>query len=103
MKDMISEIVNLDQKERELTEEAQNRKVVVQQEIAESKNKIKETYLTRARQRIKQNEETEKKAAAATWASIKRKQTRISKKLDKSFDEKSDEWVKTIVNNVIGE
>ena len=50
MKDMISEIVNLDQKERELTEEAQNRKVIVQQEIAESKNKIKETYLTRARQ-----------------------------------------------------
>ena len=103
MKDMISEIIEVDTKEKELTEQIRSSKVSVQQEVNLLKNKIREDYLTRARQRIQKNEKTEKKTASTKWASIKRKQTRISQKLDKSFEEESDNWVESIVNNVIGE
>lgn len=103
MKDMISEIVSLDKKERELTEQVQHKKMNAQQEIILLKNKIREEYIAHARKRIKINEQTEVKAADASWEVIKNKQDKISKNLDKLFEEKSDKWVETIVNNVIGE
>lgn len=103
MKDMIAEIVNVDKKERELTEELQHSKVNVEQEISIMREKIREDYLTRARKRIELNKKTEKEAANKVWQSIKRKQTKISKTLDKVYEENCSDWVDTIVKNVIGE
>ena len=103
MKDMIAEIVNMDQKAREMTAEAQRSKVNVQQEINELRKKIREEYLTRARKRMELNKKTEKKAAADAWKSIRAKQLRISKKLNSTYAKNGSMWIDTIVKRVIGE
>ena len=55
MQDMIKKIVDMDEKAQEITEEAKRSKALSAQEIAETKERIRENYLARARKRIELN------------------------------------------------
>lgn len=103
MKDMIAKIIDMDQKARDISAEAQKSKVDVAQEVAEIKEKIREDYLARARERIKKNQKIEKKAADEEWELISKKHKKIIEDLDKTYSEKRDEWINTIVKRVIEE
>lgn len=103
MKDMISKIIDMDQKTRELTAETQKSKVDAGQEVALMKEKIRADYLTRARERIKMNQKTEKRAADEEWKSISEKHKKIAEKLSNIYSKKCDEWIDTIVKRVIEE
>lgn len=103
MKDMISKIIDMDQKARDISAEAQKSKVDVAQEVSEIKEKIREDYLARARERIKKNQKIEKKSADEEWELISKKHKKIIEDLDKTYSEKCDEWINTIVKRVIEE
>ena len=64
MKDMVKEIVDMDRKAREIMDEAQQEKLDSEKEISQMREKIREDYLAKARERIKLNEPQEREAAA---------------------------------------
>ena len=55
MKDMISKIIEMDEKARELTDMAQKDKINSYQEIAAKREKLHDDYIKRARKRIEIN------------------------------------------------
>ena len=55
MQDMISKIVEMDEKARELNDEALKSKIDYEQEIAVAKQTIIKDYLERARKRVQIN------------------------------------------------
>lgn len=103
MEDMISKIVEMDKKARDMTAEAQKSKVNYEQDIAVAKEKIKNDFIERALARIKINEQAERKNAEGQLEQIKQKNAAIAQKLEKRYVENGDTWVDEIVCRVIGQ
>ncbi len=103
MKDMISRIIEMDKTARELTQRAQKDKINSEQEIKIKKEEIRNEYLGRARKRISINEKTEQKLAEEQKQSIQENYKKVLSNLEKTYNQKCDEWVDTIVKNVLGE
>ncbi|NLJ31584.1 MAG: hypothetical protein GX424_08300 [Clostridiales bacterium] len=103
MQDLIKQIVDMDKKAREITDAAQLEKVNSEKEIHDTREKIRNDYLARARKRIALNEPKERAAAEAAWQAKQKKNVEIEKRLNALYNEKSDEWVRAIVSRVTGE
>lgn len=101
MQDMLSKIVDMDEKARQLTEQAEQQKVDSQKEIIKTKEDIYNNFIARARKRIALNEQAERKAAEEIWLTTKEKQEKILQAMEDLYQEKGQEWVNTIVQNVI--
>lgn len=103
MEDMISKIVEMDKKARDMTAEAQKSKIDYEQQIIQTKEKIKNDFLERALKRIEINSQTAKKQADKQLEVIKEKNAAIIENLDKIYSEKGNAWVDKIVSRVVGE
>lgn len=103
MEDMISKIVEMDKKARDMTAEAQKSKVNYEQDIVIAKEKIKNDFIERALARIKINEQAERKNAEKQLEQIEQKNAAIAQKLEKRYAENGDSWVDEIVCRVIGQ
>ena len=103
MEDMISKIVDMDKKARDITAEAQKSKIDYEHQIIQAKEKIKNDYLERAVERIKINQQTAQKKADEALKVIQSKNAAIIDNLEKTYSEKSDSWVDEIVSRVVGE
>lgn len=102
MEDMISKIVDMDKKARDLTKEAQQSKVDYEKQIIQKKEKIKTDFLERAKERVKINKQTAQKKADEQLVLIEEKNAAIIDTLDKTYAEHKDEWVNEIVARVVG-
>lgn len=100
MEDMISKIVDMDKKARDLTNEAQQSKIDYEQHIIRKKEKIKNDYLERAKERVKINRQTAQKKADEALAKIEAENAAVVEKLDKTYSENHDQWVDEIVRRV---
>lgn len=103
MEDMISKIIEMDKKARDITAEAQKSKIDYEHQIILTKEKIKNDYLERAVERIKINQQTAQKKADEQLESIRSKHAAIIKNLDKTYSENGEKWVDAIVARVVGE
>lgn len=103
MEDMISKIVEMDKKARDITAEAQKSKIDYEHQIIQTKEKIKNDYLERAVQRVEINRQTAQKKADNELKVIQAKHAAIIENLDKTYSENSDRWVDEIVSRVVGE
>ena len=103
MQDIVKQIVDMDRKAREATEAINKERVNSEREVAERRVALRAEYLEDARKTIPQNVSAEKQAAQDKWEIVERKNTNLSQQLDELYSRKCDEWVKTIVANVIGE
>lgn len=101
MQDMIAKIVEMDEKAREVTENAQKEKANTEKEITEAKQRIFQDYISRAQIRIKKNEETERGIAANKWKEIEKNHSGVLKRLNEAEKEKTEVWVAEIVKNVL--
>ncbi|MCQ4022881.1 MULTISPECIES: hypothetical protein [unclassified Ruminococcus] len=101
MEDMLAKIVEMDEKARELTEEANREKVNSEADIAKAKEDVYNNYIEKARKRIAKNEITERKAADEELEKFKLKQKESLERLEKTFSENCDKWVDGIVTAVI--
>jgi len=103
MQDMIKRIVEMDQKARDITTEAQTARVKAERDIEARRRKIHDDLLDRARERLKVNEKTERGIAEEAWLKIKEQHERISQKLHEDYEKHGDRWVEEIVGQVLGE
>ena len=103
MQDMIKKIVDMDEKAQEMTEEAKRSKALSAQEIAETKERIRENYLARARKRIELNRIQEKNQARQILADAEKKYEVQLIKMQELYRQQGGNWVDAIVGRVIGE
>ena len=101
MQDMISKIIEMDEKARDLNEEALKSKIDYEQEIIAAKEKIIKDYLERARKRVQINAQSERDAAEKSLAETRAAHSKIEKKLDELYDANCDRWVDEIFKRVI--
>lgn len=102
MEDMISKIVDMDKKARDLTNEAKQSKIDYEKQVLEKKEKIKTDFLERAKERVKINKQTAQKKADEELAQIKMKNAAIIETLDRTYAEHKDEWVSEITARAVG-
>ncbi len=103
MQDLMKQIINMDQKARQITEAAQHEKVDSTKEIEKRREEIRQKYMDEARRRIAKNEPKERAAAEAVWEQKKQHSDELAARLDQMYREKGDQWVKQIVSRVLGE
>ena len=103
MQDMIKKIVDMDEKAQEITEEAKRSTALSAQEIAETKERIRENYLARARKRIELNRIQEKNQARQILADAEKKYEVQLIKMQELYRQQGGNWVDAIVGRVIGE
>lgn len=103
MQDMIAQIVEMDEKARRMTEQAQQDKLHAEQEIAQKRDQIEKEYLERARARLKKNEETEREMAAQALAEAQKRNAEAAAKLDAQYQANAEQWARQLFERVIGE
>ena len=103
MQDMIKKIVDMDEKAQEITEEAKRSKALSAQEIAETKERIRENYLARARKRIELNRIQEKNQARQILSDAEKKYEVQLIKMKELYRQQGGNLVDAIVGRVIGE
>lgn len=101
MQDMISKIIEMDEKARTLNDEALKSKLDYEQEIAAAKQNIIKDYLERARERVQINAQSERDAAEKALAETREAHTKIERKLDSLYEANCDRWVDEIFKRVI--
>ncbi len=103
MKDMIARILDMDKKARGLTDEAQQSKIDYEKEIIRTKEKIKNDYLARAKERIRINRQSAQKKADEELRRIEAKNAALITELDKKSSENHDKWVDAIFQRVVSD
>lgn len=101
MQDMLSKIVDMDEKVRIQNKQAEQRKADSLKMINQKKDDIYNDYISRARERIKKNAKAEKESADKKWQQLEAKQKQSLAMLDESFKKNGDMWVNAIVENVL--
>lgn len=101
MQDMISKIIEMDEKARTLNDEVLKSKLDYEQEIAAAKQNIIKDYLERARKRVQINAQSERDEAEKTLAETREAHAKIEKKLDELYDSSCDRWVEEIFKRVV--
>ena len=102
MEDMISKIIDMDKKARDMTNAARQSKIDHEKEIIRTKEKIKNDYLERANERIKINTQSAQKKADDQLAVIEKKNEEIIGKMNEAYKNNKDKWVDEIVSRVTG-
>ncbi len=102
MQDMINRIVEMDQKAQEITTEAQTARMQAEADVKARRSAIREELLSRARARLKINEETERELAEQGWQKVKTRHEEIASRLDADYRKNGEGWVSEIVNRVLG-
>lgn len=103
MNDMLKQIIDMDEKARQITDAAQKQKIDTEKEITKTREDIRSRYLARARARIEKNRPLEQAAAEKTWQVKEHRYQALTEQLDQQYASKGEKWVDTIVRNVIGE
>lgn len=101
MQDLLSKIVDMDEKVRIQNKQAEQQKADSLKKINQKKDDIYNNYISRARERIKKNQKAEQEAADKKWQTLEAEQKKALAMLDESFKKNGDKWVDNIVDNVI--
>lgn len=101
MQDMLKKIIEMDEQARKVKEKAQQEKAATEKEIIETKQKIYNEYIERAKDRIKKNLEIDRANAEKKWQATKATHEETMKGLNAQFEENCDKWVLEIVSRVI--
>ena len=101
MEDMLSKIIEMDQKASLLTEDAQKTKTQLEQEIVKAKESIYNDYIERARKRIDLNEKADLENAQKSIVEIKANTENLLKQLNDTYNQNGDVWVDAIVKKVL--
>ncbi len=100
MQDMLKKIIEMDEQARLVKEQANKEKAATEQEIIETKKRIYDEYIERAKDRVRKNLEVDKANAEKEWEIKKAQHQAVSDNLDKMYSENHDLWVDQIVTRV---
>lgn len=99
MQEMIKKILEIDEKARKLTDEANALKLQTELSIDEKKQQLKDSYLDRARKKIDILRDTEIGLSNKEYEKITDDQARVLETLSEAFAKNADKWVGNIVSN----
>ena len=103
MQDMLKKIIEMDEQARLVKEQAIKEKAATEQEIIETKKKIYDDYIDRAKDRVRKNLEVDKANAEKEWELTQAKNQAALQNLDKMYNENHEMWVNQIVDRVIND
>ncbi len=101
MQDMLKKIIEMDEQARLVKEKAQLEKAATEKEIIETKKKIYDDYIERAKERVNKNLEVDRANAEKEWELTKAKHHSAMVQLEAMYEENCDKWVDDIVSNVL--
>ncbi len=101
MQDMLKKIIEMDEQARLVKEKAQLEKAATEKEIIETKKRIYDDYIERAKERVNKNLEVDRANAQKEWELTKAKHHSTMVQLDAMYAENCDKWVDEIVSNVL--
>jgi len=101
MEDMLSRIVDMDERVRVETQKAEQRKADTFKNIAAQKEAIYNDYISRARLRIEKNYAAEQEAAAKKLEVIQKEQKKCLSDMESQYRKYGDKWVSELVKRVI--
>lgn len=102
MQDMLKKIIEMDEQARLVKEKAIQEKAATENEILETKKRIYNDYIDRAKERVKKNLEVDKANADKNRAITQAKHDEAMLELEKCDQENHQKWVNEIVNHIIG-
>lgn len=102
MQDMLKKIIEMDEQARLVKEKAIQEKAATESEIINTKQKIYDDYIDRAKERVRKNLEIDKENAEKSWQATKAKHEQALVLLENQDKENHDKWVDEIVARVIG-
>ena len=102
MQTLLNKIIEMDEKAREMTLEAEKAKERSEQEIEKLKNDIYNDYITRAKERVEKNIAVDREQAQAHRDAFRKKVDAVKAELTATYKNNADKWVDEIVQNVIG-
>ncbi len=103
MQDMLKKIIEMDEQARLVKEKAKLEKAAAEKEIIETKQKIHDNYIERAKERVEKNLAVDKANAQKAWEQTELRHKNLSQELDKLYQENCDKWVDEIVHSVIND
>ncbi|MBQ6626107.1 MAG: hypothetical protein IIX27_02310 [Ruminococcus sp.] len=101
MQDMLKKIIEMDEQARLVKEQAQQEKAATEQEIIDTKKRIYNEYIERAKIRVEKNLEVDRTNAQKQWEKSQVKNEEIINELETSFSENSEKWADEIVKRVL--
>lgn len=101
MQDMLKKIIEMDEQARLVKEQAQQEKAATEQEIIDTKKRIYNEYIERAKIRVEKNLEVDRANAQKQWEKSQVKNEEIINELETSFSENSEKWADEIVKRVL--
>ena len=101
MQDMLKKIIEMDEQARLVKEQAQQEKAATEQEIIDTKKRIYNEYIERAKIRVEKNLEVDRTNAQKQWEKSQVKNEEIINELETSFSENSEKWAEEIVKRVL--
>jgi hypothetical protein len=102
MQNLLKQIVEMDQKAREITDSAQLKKANSEKEVEKLKEELRRSYLEKARRRIEKSEPLERAAAEREWKEKNSKNEALLKKINDLYAANGDRWVDEITKRIIG-
>ena len=103
MQNMLKKIIEMDEQARLVKEQAIKDKAATEQEIIETKKKIYNDYIDRAKDRVRKNLEVDRANAEKEKKKAQAKNQETLVNLDKMYSENHDMWVNQIVERVIND
>lgn len=101
MQDMLSKIIEMDEKARKINEQAQLDLKNSEEEIGKLKQQIYDDYIERAKDRIEKNIAVDKERAEERREKFQKQIAATKAQLQKTFDENREKWVDEIFLSVI--
>lgn len=101
VEDMIERILSIDKLAREAKSEIQKENVTLEEEIKERKKEIREDYLKRAYERVRENSALEEKSSAEVIAQGEKGTKEKLSELENISKKNMDLWVSEIVSRVL--
>lgn len=102
MENLLKKIIEMDEKAREQTRQAELDKIRSEQEIEELKTRIYNDYIDRAKERVEKNIAIDLEQAQAQRDAYAERIRIAEQELHQTYDQNADKWVDEIVTNVIG-
>lgn len=97
MQDIIRKIVEMDEEARQLKEQAEKEKLESEKSIAETKQKVHDDLIQRAKARAEKTTQVERAALDKSWQETKLLHEEIENNLKNHYVQNKDMWIEEIV------
>lgn len=101
MKDMISQIVQMDKEAQQKVNDALARKTDMEHTLTEKRQHMRDELLSRAYERVEKSRPAEEKTAQEQMEALRARQTVLINNMNERDQELGDQWADEIASHVI--